>query len=144
MSEKFAIDTNILVYAHNIDSPFHHQAKAFMIDMLKNHTDELVIPYQTFIEFISTMTRRIEKPLPIEDVLTLVKYYLNKQITIIYPKNSQFDTFFDLFAQTPYRGRFFDVLMIATLKDNGVNKIFTVNVKDFQGHNFLTVENPFQ
>jgi hypothetical protein len=35
----FAIDTNLLVYAHNRDSPFHESAKRF-IETVMNERDE--------------------------------------------------------------------------------------------------------
>ncbi len=31
----YAIDTNLLVYAHNLDSPFHEKAKNFL-EMVMN------------------------------------------------------------------------------------------------------------
>lgn len=44
-SNLFAIDTNILIYAYNVGSPFHNQAQKFLMQKMKevNEFDELPI-----------------------------------------------------------------------------------------------------
>lgn len=137
-----AIDTNILVYAHNADSPYHDKAKDFLVNQLKNYPQNICIPYQCLIEFISTTTKRIERPFSIEQTLHIVAYYKDFGIDIIYPKPTQLTTLLEIFKSTPYKNRLFDIAICATLKDNGINGIYTVNAKDFVDYPFLTVINP--
>lgn len=139
---KMAIDTNILVYAHNGDNPYHYKAKDFLVNQLQNYPNNICIPYQCLIEFISTVTKRIENPFSIEQALQIVAYYKDFGIDIIYPKPTQLSTFLEIYKQTPYKNRLFDVAICATLKDNGIHGIYTVNTKDFQDYPFLTVINP--
>lgn len=140
--QKMAIDTNILVYAHNGDNPYHYKAKDFLVNQLQNYPNDICIPYQCLIEFISTITKRIENPFSIEQALQIVAYYKDFGIDIIYPKPTQLTTFLAIYKQTPYKNRLFDVAICATLKDNGIQGIYTVNTKDFQDYPFLTVINP--
>lgn len=114
--QKMVIDTNILVYAHNDDNPYHYKAKDFLVNQLQNYPNDICIPYQCLIEFINTITKRIENPFSIEQALQIVAYYKDFGIDIIYPKPTQLTTFLEIYKQTPYKNRLFDVAICATLK----------------------------
>ena len=62
-----AIDTNILVYAHREDSPFHIQALNIMTD-LANGTTRWAIPWPCVHEFLAIVThpRIFDPPSPAE------------------------------------------------------------------------------
>ncbi len=75
----YAINTNLLIYAHNTSSEFNKKAAAFL-EKVMNEQDEdgrlsVCMPAQVVMEFIHVITwRRLEKPLlpaeainPIED-----------------------------------------------------------------------------
>lgn len=52
----YALDTNLLVYAHNLSSPFHTKAKTF-IEIVMNERDstrklKVCIPAQALIDFL--------------------------------------------------------------------------------------------
>lgn len=58
----FAIDTNILIYAHNKDSEFHEKASVFL-EQVMNERDEdgnlgVCIPSQVLMEFVNVITRQ--------------------------------------------------------------------------------------
>jgi len=42
------------------------------------------------------------------------------------------------------RKKVFDVALAATLKDNDISGLYTVNVDDFKGFDFLTIVNPLK
>lgn len=109
---------------------------------MKNNPHSFCIPYQVFIEFINALTRRVAKPLSVEQAILLTEYYQSLNIKIIYPKPTQLSTFLEIYKQTPYKNRLFDVAICATLKDNDIQGIYTVNTKDFKDYPFLTVINP--
>ena len=57
-----AVDTNLLVYAHRQDSPFHHRA-AEQIRSLAESPSQWAIPWPCLHEFYSIVThRRIYSP----------------------------------------------------------------------------------
>ena len=77
----YAVDTNLLVYAHNADSVFHEPAKKFIESILNTRDDtgnfQVCIPAQVLVEFINVITwSRLESPLSLLDALRLVKQYL--------------------------------------------------------------------
>ena len=57
-----AVDTNILIYAHREDSPFHGEALATMLE-LANGEARWAIPWPCIHEFIAIVTHpRIYDP----------------------------------------------------------------------------------
>ena len=64
----FAIDTNLLVYAHNTASEFHEHAARF-VEHFMNRRDEagklsVCLPTQVLMEFVHVITwQRLETPL---------------------------------------------------------------------------------
>jgi hypothetical protein len=145
----FAIDTNILVYAHNLDSPLYEKATNFVEQVIKeqgrlNGHRIVGIPLQVCAEFINVVTRKtIEQPISLAEAIAHIREYAEILATpIIYPKPTQLRTFLDLLETTTTRKTVFDVALAATLKDNGVEGLYTVNVDDFKDFPFLQVENP--
>lgn len=73
----FAIDTNLLIYAHNEDSEFHQPAVTFL-ERVMNEEDEdgnLMICFSTqvFTEFINVITRQtLRKPLALDEAIAVV------------------------------------------------------------------------
>ncbi len=63
----FAIDTNLLVYAHNKNSQFNEEATAFL-EKVMNDRDEkgnlqVCVPAQVLMEFVNAITRQnVENP----------------------------------------------------------------------------------
>lgn len=128
----FAVDTNILVYAHNSGASKHDAAKSFLLDAM-NTKDEngklsICIPSQVLVEFMNVITwTRLETPLPLADATTIVKDYLNSEVEIIYPKPTQLVTLLELLGSVKSRKKVFDVALAATL---------------FEEFAFLEVDNP--
>jgi predicted nucleic acid-binding protein len=72
----FAIDTNLLVYAHKTASPFNRPAKIFLEQVMnaRNPEGQLAIcfPAQVFREFVHIITwERLEAPLSLPQAYRL-------------------------------------------------------------------------
>ena len=144
----FAVDTNILVYAHNVRSPLNEKAKSFLeraVSAASYNAKEVVgIPLQACAEFINVCTRKtLEKPLTMQEAIQALRRYTDfLETAVIHPKATQLQTFLSLLETTTSRKKVFDVMLAATLKDNHIEGIYTVNVDDFKGFDFLKVVNP--
>lgn len=145
-NQIFAIDANILVYAYDELSPFHEQAKNFLIEKINtkiNGRPSICICYQTCTEFLYSSTfSKLQNPLTLEQAQFIINQLVKYNVEIIYQKPTQLKTFLEIFNQRPSRKRLYDISLIATLKDNGIQGIYTVNTKYFQDYPFLTVINP--
>ncbi len=93
----FAIDANLLVYAHNTDSKFHEKAAAFIEKVMNERDDDgklsVCLPAQVLMEFIHVITwQRLEKPLSLSEAIRVVQDYLDTGILIIYQRETQIQT----------------------------------------------------
>lgn len=145
----YALDTNLLVHAHNLNSASHTAAKTFVETAINQRDDagnfSICIPAQVLVELLNVITwSRLEAPLPLADALHVVQSYIDSGTPILYPQNSQMDTFLNLMAQITTRKSIFDVALAATLKDHNIKGLYTVNTKDFAAFSFLHVLNPLE
>ncbi len=145
----FAIDTNILVYAHNKDSIFNFKATAFLEKVMNDRDEEgklsVCIPTQVLMEFINVVTRQnLKNPLSLNEAINIVRDYLDLDVKIINQRETQIETFIELLTSVSTRKNVFDVALAATLKDNEIEGLYTLNVNDFKEFKFLKVVNPFE
>jgi len=143
----FAIDTNIFIYAHNVGSAFHTKAAAFVKKIVaerdENGRHVAGVPAQVYAEFINVITRQtIEKPLSLADAIWAVEKYIKAGVPIIHAQPTQLHTFLELAKSTTTRKKTFDIFLAATLKDNSIENLYTVNTDDFRDFQFLKLVNP--
>ena len=142
----YAIDTNILVYAHNTGTAHHKKAKAFIEEVMSMTDDgkyQVSMPSQVLIEFLNVITwSRLESPLSLNQAIDIVKDYFHSGVDIIHPSPNQLNTLFELLESVKSRKKVFDVALVATLNDNGIQGLYTVNTTDFAEFSFLDVRNP--
>ncbi len=143
----YELDTNLLVYAHNTASSFHAPAKAF-VEQVMNMRDPkgnltICLPVQILMEFLNVITwHRLDAPLSLTDAMQIVQDYTDTGVAIIYQQQTQLETLLDLLKTVTTRKKVFDVALAATLRDNGIPGLYTVNTKDFEEFTFLDVKNP--
>ena len=146
-NEPSLIDSNILVFSHNIASPFQERAKELLFLVLNGEIKGVLSP-QNLLEFYSVITnpKRVEKPLLIADVSFLVDEYLTSgDISFIYPKEGTSSRAFSLARKYQIRkADIFDTYLIATMLDNDVKIIYTDNDKHFRIFEEIKVINPFK
>jgi len=143
----FALDTNLLVYAHNTASEFNEKAVTFLEKVMNERDDagnlSVCMPAQVLMEFVHVVTwQRLENPLSLSEAIRVVEDYVETGVTIIYQRETQLQTFLALLSAATTRKKVFDVALAATLKDNGITGLYTVNVADFEEFAFLEVINP--
>lgn len=143
----FAIDTNILVYAHNTGSSFHAKASTFVKRVVAERDENgqcvIGISAQVYAEFMNAIKRQtIEKPLSLAGAVAVIEKYIQAGVPIIHAHSTQLYTFLELAKSVATRKKTFDLFLTATLKDNAIEGLYTVNTDDFQGISFMKVVNP--
>lgn len=145
-SKLSLLDTNILVYADNIDSPYHEKAEKIR-EEAKLGRIKVCVSFQNLLEFYSVMTnpKRIENCLSPEEANQEVEKYLStKIIRKIGPKPTTLGIAIKLNQKLKVVGqKMFDLFLAATMLDNGVKKILTANEGDFKGFDEIEAINPF-
>lgn len=69
------VDTNILVYMYDVESPDKQRESLQIVDRLITN-QRMVLPVQVLAEFFVAVTQRISKPLSPVEAMEQVDYYL--------------------------------------------------------------------
>lgn len=133
------IDTNILVYAINADSPKNEAAQLF----LQKEINSLVVSHQNIFEALRVLTHpKFSSPMKPKEAQEAV-WTIIETCKIIYPNNKTHYLALELIKENNLLGnQIFDAYLAATALSNNITKITTDNDKDFRKFN-ITVLNPF-
>ena len=126
---KIAVDTNVLVYSLNLSSPYHQGCRRFLIE----HAEDIVIANQSLFEYIRVVTHpKHPNPVSFKTALDYVEKY-QTQFQVVYETDRDVQIFRELSLKYHLgSNRIFDTKLVATLISNNVNKLATVNIKDFR------------
>lgn len=138
MTDRFLIDSNILVYAFtNIDPKKQKKAKE-IIYKARDFTLGY-ISKQNIIELINT-NRKFSKNLSNKELQKIITGLESLKI-VDYSTNTMKKA---LDIQTQTNIGFFDSLIIQTMIENNIFVIFTENEEDFKKIKNISVINPFK
>ncbi len=87
MNDRAFVDTNVLVYAHDLDAGARHAIAARLVAELWE-TRRAVISTQVLQEFYVNATRKIPSPLPRPTARQIVKTYAVWQTELVGPPRS--------------------------------------------------------
>lgn len=139
-----ALDTNILVYAHRQDSPFH-DAALDTLDHLGNGNDTWSIPWPCIHEFLSIVThlRIYSPPSSIETALTFLENWLtSRSLILISEGETHFSQLASLVRTAKLAGpRIHDARIAALCLAHGVDVLYTAD-RDFSRFLQLKTHNP--
>ena len=87
MSDRVFVDTNILVYAHDLSAKDRHTKASAIIESLWE-TETGVISTQVLQEFYVTVTRKIKNPLKPDKAREIIRNYLAWPVQINDPETT--------------------------------------------------------
>ena len=138
MSGKVFIDTNILIYAHDLDAGEKHSISATILKHLWE-TETGIISAQVLQEFYVNVTRKIPNPLPKTKAREIIQSYLTWHVELNDIKT--------IFAASEFEERynlsFWDALIVAAACNAKVEKILTEDLNHGQRIEGIFIENPF-
>ncbi len=141
------IDTNILVYALDTESPFHLKAIDFVNGTARGEL-EIGISPQVVGELYATITnpRKASHPLlPNEAIDAITPIWEAENTQRIFPGQETLELTLDLVKRYQLKSLdFFDAQIVATMLDNGISTIYTVNENDFAIFKEIKAVNPFK
>lgn len=138
MNDKYFIDSNIIVYAHDIANPHNQEAaKRLIFEGLQN--DSGVISTQVLSEFFVTVTKKIKKPLPID--IAQREIHLLGNLTVIEIEYEMVIQAIEIHRQN--RISYWDSLIIAAAQRSHCSRLYSEDLNDGQIINNVQVVNPF-
>ena len=143
--EPGIVDTNVLAYATNADVPNHTASRA-LLDAARDPSVTLYVTLQILCEFYSVITnpRRVANPSSPAQASQIVSALLALPSIRILPIPARTATILmELLQRHPVSGaQIFDLQIVATMKVNNVQRIYTFNAADFEVFPELTVVVP--
>ncbi|HEV2487885.1 MAG TPA: PIN domain-containing protein [Terracidiphilus sp.] len=137
MTAKAFIDTNVLVYAHDIDAGQKHQiAKKVLIGLSEQRAGALSM--QVLQEFYVTVTRKIASPLSKDDARAIVEDFSNWCVLTTPEDIRQ-----AFLIEDGARIEFWDALIVAAAVRSGATRILSEDLHQGQTIAGIPIENPF-
>jgi predicted nucleic acid-binding protein len=138
MSDKVFVDTNILIYAHDLDAGRKHEtAKSLLRDLWENHTG--VISTQVLQEFYVNVTRKITQPITASQARGIINAYAAWRVEIIQPS----DVIQASEIQERYRLSFWDSMIVVTAAKSRADILVTEDLNPGQIIEGVLVKHPF-
>jgi predicted nucleic acid-binding protein len=137
MSDKTFVDTNVLIYAHDVDAPAKRQIANRLLDELwAERTGALSV--QVLQEFYTNATRKIARPLPKASARRVVDAYAIWAVDVT---PAEISSAFRIEDQA--RIGFWDALIVACALKSGAARILSEDLNAGQHIAGIRIENPF-
>ena len=137
MSDKVFIDTNVLLYAHDMDAPAKRQIANRRLDELWRKRNG-ALSVQVLQEFYVNVTRKIRTPLPKTSARKVVDTYAIWAVEI-----SPGDIASAFRIEDEAGIGFWDALILAAAVKSGAERILSEDLNAGQSISGVTIENPF-
>lgn len=140
MSDRYFLDTNILVYTFDAGVPRKKEiARRLVEDALQ--TGQGVISYQVVQEFINVASRKFETPMGTGDLLR----YLDQVLSPLCEAFGSIELFGrGIYLSDRYGYSFFDSLIIAAALETGCTRIYSEDLRHGQIIENAQILNPFE
>lgn len=137
MNGKTFVDTNILIYAHDIDAgPKHEIAKSVVRELWNNRTG--LLSTQVLQEFYVNVTRKIASPLARVSARAVIHSYASWCI-----ENTLVDISTAFRIEDESQMGFWDALIIAAAAKGGANRLISEDLNSGQTVMGVLIDNPF-
>jgi toxin-antitoxin system PIN domain toxin len=139
-----AVDTNVLVYAHREESPWHDAAYARVAELAEGRAP-WAIPWPCIHEFLAVVThpRIYAPPTPLSSAIDQVQAWFESPSLILLAETEEYwAELRSVLEQGRVRGPIVHDARIAALcRDHGVRELWTTD-RDFSRFPSITIRNP--
>jgi predicted nucleic acid-binding protein len=137
MSDRFFVDTNILVYAHDRSAGLKHKRARLVIEELWD-SGRGVLSTQVLQELCINVRRRTSRPLSVEETRRLVQDYLSWEIVV----NTPTSVIQALDLEVRHKISFWDALILQAAESSGVAILYSEDLATGQRYGSVRVVNP--
>jgi predicted nucleic acid-binding protein len=132
------VDTNILVYAHDLSAGEKHASAQALLQRLWE-TGNGCLSVQILQEFYVTVTRKVTRPLPIAEAAEIIRDLSFWQIH----NPTAEDVLGAIDIQRYYQVSFWDAMVLHSASCLECNLIWSEDLSDDQMYNSVQVKDPF-
>ena len=139
MSDRYFVDTNILMYAHDASAGAKHdRAKALVEELWRDRTG--VVSTQVLQELSVNLRRKAGRPLDVKATREIVTDYLTWQVVV----NGGESILDALDLEARYRISFWDALVVHAAHASGAEILYSEDLSDGQTYGSVRVINPLR
>jgi predicted nucleic acid-binding protein len=139
MSDRYFVDTNILMYAHDAAMGEKHEKAKALVEKLWE-TRSGVVSTQVLQELAVNLRRKAKKPLDARSTRDVVSDYLAWQVVV----NGGDSILEALDVEARYQVSFLDALVIQAAHAGGAETLYSEDLSDGQYYGGVRVRNPFK
>ena len=137
MSDKYFVDTNILVYAHDRSAGEKHNRARALVEQLW-HSGEGVLSTQVLQELCVNLRRKSNRPLSSDEMIRLIEDYLSWEVVV----NSPDSAVQALQLEARYKVSFWDALILHAAETAGAAVLYSEDLATGQRYGSTRVINP--
>jgi predicted nucleic acid-binding protein len=139
MSDKYFVDTNLLMYAHdNSAGPKHQRAKAIIEELWRDRSG--VVSTQVLQELAVNLRRKAGRPLDAKAAREIVGDYLSWHVVV----NGGESILEALDLEARYQISFWDALVVQAAQASGAEILYSEDLSDGQQYGSVRVVNPLR
>jgi predicted nucleic acid-binding protein len=139
MSDRYFVDTNILMYAHDTSAgEKHERAKALVEELWRDRTG--VVSTQVLQELSVNLRKKARRPLDAKATRDIVADYLTWQVIV----NGGESILEAIDLEMRYRISFWDALVIQAAELSGAEILYSEDLSDGQKYGSVQVINPLR
>lgn len=139
MSDKYFVDTNILMYAHDVAAGAKHERAKALIEELWRHRSG-VVSTQVLQELCVNLRRKAAKPLSLKITREILTDYLAWDVVT----NTGESVLDALELEERYGISFWDALVVQAAEASGAEVLYSEDLSDGQSYRGVRVVNPFK
>jgi len=137
MAQKYFVDTNILIYAHDRSAGVKHDRARQLLEHLWT-TGEGVLSTQVLQELCINLRRKVAHPLPVEEVRHLIQDYLSWEVIVNQPES----VLQALEIEMRHKISFWDALILQAAESSGAAVLYSEDLSSGQNYGTVRVINP--
>jgi len=137
MPDKFFVDTNILIYAHDRTTGVKHERARELVEKLWT-SGQGVLSTQVLQEVCVNLRRKVARPLGVDEIRRLVNDYMSWEIVV----NSAQAVIQALEIEIRYKTSFWDALILQAAEQSGATILYSEDLAAKQSYGTVRVVNP--
>jgi predicted nucleic acid-binding protein len=137
MADKYFVDTNILIYAHDRAAGMKHEKARQLIESLWS-SGQGVLSTQVLQELCVNLRRKVARPLAVDEIRRLVNDYMSWEVVVNAPEA----VIQALEIEVRYKISFWDALVLQAAEQSGAAILYSEDLPAKQSYGTVQVVNP--